>query len=137
MNKKLMCIIAFSLSLLFGIQIYINVLLLYEKSLLELSSVTALAPIITNSSKIYGYKEILELASDNKNIKIIKLGINSEDKSKVNVEIEYNGAKESLNEILELVSSKKNVCSINNISLSSTDELDVKTIINIDFIKNK
>lgn len=137
MNKKIMYIIAFSLSLLFGLQIYINVKLLNEKSLLNLSSVGASVPIIKNESKIYGYKDILELAQKNKNIKILKLGINSEDKRKVNVDIEYIGTKDSLNEILELISSKENVSSMNNISLISTDEQDVKTIINIDFIKNK
>lgn len=137
MNKKIMHIIAFSLSLLFGLQIYINVKLLNEQSLLNLSSMGASVPIIKNESKIYGYKDILELAQKNKNIKILKLGINSEDKRKVNVDIEYIGTKDSLNEILELISSKENVSSMNNISLISTDEQDVKAIINIDFIKNK
>lgn len=137
MNKKIMYIIAFSLSLLFGLQIYINVKLLNEQSLLNLSSMGASVPIIKNESKIYGYKDILELAQKNKNIKILKLGINSEDKRKVNVDIEYIGTKDSFNEILESISSKENVSSMNNISLISTDEQDVKAIINIDFIKNK
>jgi hypothetical protein len=137
MNKRLMHIIAFSLSLLFMIQVYINVKLLYEENLSKLSSITTVIPVVSKNSKIYGFKDILELSEENKSIKIVKLGINPEDKTKVNVEIEYNGAKDSLNDILRLVSSKENLWSINNISLISTDEFKVKAIVNMDFIKNK
>ena len=137
MNKRLMYITFFSFSLLLGLLVYVNIKLMNEKDLLKTSSINIAVPANINNSKIYGFKDILELTVENKNIKILKLGSNAEDKRKVNVEIEYNGDKNSLNNILELVSSKENVYSINNITLISTDVLNVKATVNIDFIKTK
>lgn len=137
MNRRLMYIAFFSFSLLLGVLVYVNIKLMNDKDLLKSSSINIAVPANINNSKIYGFKDILELTLENKNIKILKLGSNAEDKRKVNVEIEYNGDKNSLNNILELVSSKENVYSINNITLISTDALNVKATVNIDFIKNK
>ena len=132
-----MYVMAFSFSLVLGIQIYINVKLLYETDLLKISSLPKSIPVVINNPRAYGFKDILELAEENKSIKIVKLIINPEDKTKINVEIEYNGAKDYLNHILKLFSSKENLCSINNISLISVDESKVKAMVNMDFIKNK
>ena len=132
-----MYVMAFSFSLVLGIQIYINVKLLYETDLLKISSLPKSIPVVINNQRAYGFKDILELAEENKSIKIVKLIINPEDKTKINVEIEYNGAKDYLNHILKLFSSKENLCSINNISLISVDESKVKAMVNMDFIKNK
>ena len=137
MNKHLLHITFFSLSLLLGVLVYVNIKLISDKDLLKLSGINKSVPVNINNPKIYGFKDILELTVENKNIKILKLGSSAEDRRKVNVEIEYNGDKNSLNNILELVSSKENVYSINNISLISTDSLNVKATVNIDFIKNK
>jgi len=137
MNKSLVHIITLSFFLLFGIQGYINVNILHEKNLLNLNSVTTVSPAVNDNLKLYGFKEILELSEENKNIKISKIGMNSEEKTKVNVEIEYNGAEDSLKDLLEKVSSRENLCSINNISLIPFDEFRVKAIVNMDFIKNK
>jgi len=137
MNKRLIHIIVFSFCLLLGIQIYINVKLYYESTTLKLNSVKVSIPMIMKDMKKFGFKDILELSEENKNIKIVKLSTNSEDKTKGNVEIEYNGATDSFNDILILVSSKENVRSINSISITTVNEFKVKAVINMDFIKNK
>jgi len=137
MNKRLINIIVLSFSLLLSIQICINVKLYYEKKDLKLSKVNIVIPTYNEDSKKFGFKDILELPKENNNIKIIKLTINTDEETKGNAEIEYNGTKDSFGDVLELINYKENIYSLNSISLKSIDDFTVKAVLNIDFIKNK